>query len=115
MDNLSSGAEQNLELAQYSGENKRWNFGKYFRVHLDQHQIMTDLKEHGYSGIDERSNVRHLLKVIKTDALDAVKIQILSSSALRSDFTACVSLYKDFISRKSSLSAPPNLQITGVS
>ena len=25
VDNLSSEAEQNLELAQYSGENKRWN------------------------------------------------------------------------------------------
>ena len=98
MDNLSSGAEKNIELAQYSGENKRWNFDKYVRVHLDQHQILTDLKEHGYSGIDERSKVRHLLKGIKTDALDVVKTQILSSTTLRSDFSACVSLYKDFIS-----------------
>ena len=56
-----------------------------------------------------------MLKGIKTDALDAVKIQILSSPTLRSDFTARVSLYKDFISQKSCMTVPRNLQIAGVS
>ena len=75
---------------------------------------MTDLKEHGYSGIDDSSKVRHLLKGIRTDALDTVKTQILSSSTLRSDFSACVSLYKDFISQESSLTTPQSLQIAGM-
>ena len=55
------------------------------------------MKQHGYSGIDERSKVRHLTNGIKTKALDSVKTQILSSAALRNDFSACVNLFQDFI------------------
>ena len=65
---------------------------------MDQHQILTDLKEHGYSGINERSKIHHLLTSIKTDNLDDVKAQIIASKPLCSDFVACVTLYKDFIS-----------------
>ena len=60
MDNMSSSAEKNLKVASYKGESKKWTFDKYVRVHMDQHQILNDLKEHGYAGIDERSKVRHL-------------------------------------------------------
>ena len=63
---------------------------------MDQHQILTDLKEHGYSGIDERSKVRHLMAGINTETLDAVKTQIIASKPLCSDFAACITLYKDF-------------------
>ena len=63
---------------------------------MDQHQILTDLKEHSYSGIDERSKVRHLMAGINTETLDAVKTQIIASKPLRSDFAACIILYKDF-------------------
>ena len=55
VDNMSSSAEKNLKLANYKGESRKWNFEKYVRVHMDQHQILNDLKEHGYAGIDERS------------------------------------------------------------
>ena len=65
---------------------------------MDQHWIITDLKEHGYSGIDERSKVHHLLAGIKTDNLDDVKALIITSKPLCSNFFACVTLYKDFIS-----------------
>ena len=98
VDNMATSAERNLELARYSGETRKWIFNKYVKVHMDQHQILTDLKDHGYIGIDERSKVRHLMAGIKTDHLDAVKTQIISSITLRSDFAACVTLYKDFIS-----------------
>ena len=73
VDNMAGEGEKNLTMAAYKGETKRWNFDKYVRVHMDQHQILTDLKDHGYIGIDERSKVRHLMAGIKTDNLDAVK------------------------------------------
>ena len=39
------------------------------------------------------------MKGIKTVALDNVKMAVLSSLALCSDFMTCVGLYKDFISQ----------------
>lgn len=97
VDNMSAEAEKKLSTTTYAGEQRRWNFEKYVKVHVDQHAILQGLVEHGYSGIDERSKVRHLLAGIKSAALDPVKTRILSDANLRSDFSACVILYKDFI------------------
>ena len=81
---------------------------------MDKHQILTDLKDHGYAGIDNHSKVRHLQEGIKTTALDSVKNKILASATLRSDFTACVSLYQDFIHQASTASNNQSLLIASV-
>lgn len=52
---------------------------------------------HGYSGIDNCSKVQHLLEGIKTPKLNPVKTQIMANPALRQDYPACVTLFKDFI------------------
>jgi len=114
VDNMSSSAEKNLKNALYKGELKNFNFEKYVRIHMDQHQILNDLKEHGYAGIDERSKVRHLTDGIKNTALDSVKNTILASATLRSDFTGCVALFKDFIHQSSTQSDTQSLQISQV-
>ena len=114
VDNMSSSAEKNLKNALYKGELKNFNFEKYVRIHMDQHQILNDLKEHGYAGIDERSKVRHLTDGIKSTALDSVKNTILASATLRSDFTGCVALFKDFIHQSSTQSDTQSLQISRV-
>ena len=103
-----------MKLAIYKGESRKWNFEKYVRVHMDQHQILTDLKDHGYAGIDERSKVRHLQDGIKTSALDSVINTILASATLRTDFTACVALYQDFILQSTSSEANRTLLVTSV-
>jgi len=59
--------------------------------------ILDGLKPHGYSGIDARSKVCHLMKGITSDRYNNVKTQILATAALREDFEACVNLYQDFI------------------
>ena len=97
VDNMSSRAEAKLKDTSYSGEKRRRNFENYVKTHVDQHAILTGLVKHGYSGIDDRSKVRHLMDGIKTKVLDSVKTQIMGSAALRNDFDACVNLYKDFI------------------
>ena len=73
IDNISSTAEKNLKLVIYRDESRKWNFEKYVRVRMDQHHILTDIKEHGYTRIDERSKVRHLQDGIENFALDSVK------------------------------------------
>ena len=80
---------------------------------MDQHQILTDLTEHGYSGIDARSKVRYLLDGIKTTALDTVKSRIYSDETLRNDFDKSVNLFQDFIIQ-SSRSEPRRAGISAI-
>ena len=100
---MSTRAEAKLKDISYSGEKRRRNFEKYFKTHVDQHAILTGLVEHGYSGIEYRSKVQHLIAGIKTKVLDPVKTQIMESATLRNDFDACVNLYKDFIEQSDDL------------
>jgi hypothetical protein len=67
------------------------------RIHTEQHSVLNGLKEYGYSGIDDSSKVRHLLKGIKTTDLDVCKAQVMASPALRDYFPATVDLYSTFI------------------
>ena len=97
VDNMATLAERKLQSLTYTGELRRFNFEKYVTNHVHQHLILTNLVEHGYSGIDERSKVRHLLDGIKTDKLDSVRTRIFSDEILQNDFDASVSLFKDFI------------------
>lgn len=103
VDNLSTQAEQRLQALSYSGETRRWNMEKYVRAHMDQHNILQGLVEYGYSGIDERSKVRHLLNGIKTSTLDSVKAQVMSSAELRVSFEDTVNLFNDFIAQNRAL------------
>ena len=103
VDNMSSRAGAKLKCTSYSGEKRRWNFEKYVKTHVDQDTILTCLVEHGYSGIDDWSNVRHLMAGIKTKVLYPIKTHIMSSATLRNDFDAFVNLYKDFIEQSNNL------------
>ena len=58
---------------------------------------MRQLEEHGHYSMNEGRKVRILNCGIQTDKLKNVKTQILANPALRNDFGACVTLYKDFI------------------
>ena len=111
VDNMATMAETKLQVTSYQGEKKNWDFEKYVRCHVNQHSILSRLTEHGYSGIDERSKVRHLLEGIKFGGLDAVKTQILANTELRTNFDRCVSLYKDYICQMKS-SNPSELNIS---
>ena len=109
VDHMASAAEKVLATASYHGEKKSWNFEKYATLHMEQHNILESLVEHGYTGIDARSKVRYLNDGIKTSALDAVKNHILSDNILRGEF----SLYKDFIKQQGT-SERQSLNIAGV-
>ena len=100
VDNMANMAESKLESASYHGERRGWNFEKYTRMHVDQHTILNGLREYGYSGIDDRSKVRHFINGIKVTALDPVKTQVMANPALRISFSDTVSLYSKYISQK---------------
>ena len=114
IDNMALAAEANLETSKYLGETKRWNFESYVKVHLECHQILNDLKTHGFSGIDEKTKVRKFMMIIKIDALNSVKKQILANTQVRADLTACVGLCKDFIYQSASSSTNSSLHISSL-
>ena len=94
---MAGEAENVLTSARYDGEKRQWNFKKYALRHLRQHLILEALMAHGYVGINPGLKVRFLLAGIRCSMLDAVKTRICSDESLRSDFTRCVTLFKDFV------------------
>jgi hypothetical protein len=114
VDNMSARAERKLMDTTYNGEKRRWNFEKYVRLHVEQHAVLEDLVEYGYSGIDEGSKVRYLVRGVRTQALDTVKANILASPVLRNDFTAAAGLFKDFIEQMKSNQPDRDITIAGV-
>jgi hypothetical protein len=105
-------AETKLSSTLYNGEKKRFMWETYVRIHTEQHSVLNGLKEYGYSGIDDSSKVRHLLKGIKTTDLDVCKSQVMASPTLRDDFPATVKLYSTFI--KQMKAENPQLNVSEV-
>ena len=97
--NQASLAEMKLKNSSYQGERRRWNFERFVRMQVEQHEILNSLTKYGYSGIDDGSKVRYLLGGIKTKDLDPVKVQIMASPGLRQDYEGCVNLYQDYIAQ----------------
>jgi len=110
--NMAFSVERKLKNTVFSGEKRRWTFENFVQVHVDQHAILAGLVDHGYSGIDERSKVHHLMNEIKTKELTSVKLTIMASADLRSDFTSCVRLYKDFLAQGEKTDINRDLQIS---
>jgi hypothetical protein len=75
---------------------------------------MEGLVEHGYTGIDPHSKVRHLLDVIKTDKFNSVKTRIMSDASLCNDFDSCVTLYQDFIKQTFKSKLTPTVGISAL-
>jgi len=95
--NMAGEAETVLNMVQYHGEKRQWNFEKYALMHLRQHLILEALMAHGYVGIDPGSKVRFLLAGVRCSTPDVVKTRIISDEGLRVDFARCVTLFKDFV------------------
>ena len=99
VDHLAAAAEKELESHRYNGESRNYSLEQHIISHKKAHGVLDDLKEFGYSGIDERSKVRKFCNSIKTKALDTIKGQIMASAELRTDFDRCTTLFKDFLAQ----------------
>jgi hypothetical protein len=111
VDNMASTSESKLEKSRYYGEKRRHTFEDYVRDQKDQYQILRNLADKGlHAGIDERSQVRHLVNGIRSHKLDVAKAQILANPTLRNNFDSCVTLYQDFITQAAQ-SGNPTFQV----
>ena len=91
---MSSEAERLLRDTTYQGDRRNFTFDRFIKIHMDQHAILEGLVQHGYSGIDPRTKVQHLMNGIKLKELLPVQTQIFSTPALQTDFQHVVDLYK---------------------
>jgi hypothetical protein len=62
--NMTSAAETKLTGTLSNGEEKRFTWETYVRIHNEQHSVLNGLKYYGYAGIDDSSKIFHLLKEI---------------------------------------------------
>jgi hypothetical protein len=95
--NLAAAAEAELDSLKYVGEKRRYNFEKYVNAHVSVFNVMEDLKEHGYQGIDKGTRVRRFLAGIHCRDLEHLKAQCVSNPALKEDFDGVVVVYKDYL------------------
>ena len=64
------------------------------------------LEGHGYSCIDDRAKVRHLIDGIKNEKLEVVKTQVIAYPDLRQYFTGMCSLFSDYIKQCKGMNYP---------
>ena len=99
VDLMASASEKILQNAVYHGEQNNNTFERCVRIQKAQHTILENLEEHGYKGIDERSNFWYLIEGIKPGALNAVNATILTSAPYCQYYDASLIIYKDYINQ----------------
>jgi hypothetical protein len=57
--NMASASDTKLNGTLYNGQKKRFTWETYVKIHTEQHSVLNDLKDYGYTGIDDSSKVRH--------------------------------------------------------
>jgi hypothetical protein len=97
VNHLANKMEACLMSLTYCGKQKNWDWSCYTDAHIEQHTIVKNLMEHGYSGLDERSKVRHLLTGIQDNAVQPMVCQVLAMRDNDKTFTTCLSLFAGFI------------------
>ena len=70
INHMADSAEKKLAQCSNTEEKRNRTFEKYITLHKEQNNILYILKEHGYTGIDQRSKVRYLSEGIKTTSLN---------------------------------------------
>lgn len=106
--NMARKAEDDFAKLKYTGERRRYTFENYVLGHKRIHAILADLEAvKAHKGIDEATKVRRFVDGIHNSKLDPCKTRILAEKALKTDFDAVVSLYKDFISANGLLVGNP--------
>ena len=99
--NYASQAENKLQNLSLTGQKaKNWGFEKYVLSHMDQHTILEKLVEHGYSGIDETSKIRHFSRGITDPEMETVKSSVSANIVNLDTFDKVVATYRTFIESK---------------
>ena len=94
----SEKANAALDRSTYTGEKRNWNLEKHIAHHIQQHEILNDLKEReGFSGIAEVDKVSKLMKSIRYPPLEQCKIAIRSNPELKTDFKKAARVFQDYI------------------
>ncbi len=97
MNHLANKMEAHLANLTYPGKQTNWDWSRYTNAHIEQHTIAKNLMEPGYSGLDERSKVHHLLTGIQDNAVQPMVCQLLAMREDDKTFPKCLALFANFI------------------
>ena len=92
----SSAIVTKLQSFRYEGDRKNFNFDKYVTLHVEQHNLYSDLTEYGVKPLDESLKILWFLDGIKCVSLDAVKASIFTNKDKYSQFDSVKDAYVDF-------------------
>jgi hypothetical protein len=110
--NYASTAENRLQTLSLNGQRaKNWGFEKYVLAHMDQHTILEKLTEHGHSGIDETSKIRHFSRGITDPEMETVKSSVSANIINLDTFDKVVATYRTFIESKRHHTKDPKTNI----
>jgi hypothetical protein len=93
VNHLANKMEACLASLTYHREQKNWDWSQY----VEQHRIAKNLMEHGYSDLDERSKVCHLLTGIQDNAVQPMVCQVLAMREEVKTFMTFLALFADYI------------------
>ena len=103
-----------LQTFTYDGDRKNFNFDKYVTLHVEQHNLHSDLIEYGVSALDESMKILWFQNGIRCPALDAVKASINANKANFTQFDAVKDAYVEFKRTMTPTSDPRTRQVAAV-
>ena len=94
-------AEGKLQNSHYDGERKMWDWDTFVALHEEQHTIMENLTDYGYSGMENCTMVCHFLQGIKSPELEAaVNVVGAQPEKYGTDFDTVVSYLGKMVPEK---------------
>jgi hypothetical protein len=100
-----------LQLLQYDGDRRNFDFGKYVALHVVGHNDHNDLEEYGVDPLTESLKILWFQKGITDKSLDAVRASILAAPANYLTFAAVQEAYVNFKLTQKATDSPKARQV----
>ncbi len=103
-----------LQLLQYDGNRRNFDFNKYVALHVAGHNHHNDLGEYGVEPITKSLKILWFQKGITDKSLDAIRASILASSTNYLTFTAVQEAYVNFKLTQKATEPPKARQVASL-
>ncbi len=104
-----------LQSFKYEGDCKNFNFGKYVKLHVEQHNQHADLQEYGVAPLAENLKTLWFKDGIKDPSLDAAKASINANRANFTDFDSVKDACVEFKRTENPTNNPRTRQVASFS
>jgi hypothetical protein len=103
-----------LQSFRYEGDRKNFNFDKYVKLHVEQHNHHVDLQEYRVAPLAESLKTLWFQNGIRNPSLNAVKASINANRANFTDFDSVKDAYVEFKRTENPTNDPKTRQVASV-